>query len=119
MTHAYSPHQIKSIRPLRNYIVVRDMNFEHRVTTAGIVLPSDDGKNQGIRPRWAEVYAVGPEQHEITVGQWILVEHGRWTRGIKIDDGHSEFTIRKIDPEAVMMVSDEPVTDDTLGALGV
>ena len=32
------------------------MNFEERVTAGGIILRSDDGKEHGIRPRWAEVY---------------------------------------------------------------
>jgi hypothetical protein len=60
------------------------------------------------------VYAVGPEQKEIQVGQWVCVEHGRWTRGVKIEDLTGEHTIRRVDNDAIMMVSDEPVADETM-----
>ena len=49
---------------------------------------------------------VGPEQTEFREGQWILVEHGRWTRGLEIEDETGELTIRKVDPDCIMMVSD-------------
>ena len=38
---------------------------------------------RGIYPRWGKVFRKGPknsEPHE--EGQWALVEHGRWTRGL-------------------------------------
>jgi hydrogenase maturation factor len=57
---------------------------------------------------------LGPEQDSVKVGQYVLIAHGRWTRGIKIEDEEGEKTIRKIDPNDVLMVSDEPVQDDTL-----
>jgi len=102
--------------PLGDNIIVSDMNFEYRVTTAGIILPSDDGKDSGIRPRWAKVYAVGPEQNTITPGQWILVSHGRWTRGLDLElpDG-TTITLRRVDVNEILLVSDEPVTDDVIG----
>jgi hypothetical protein len=43
-----------------------------------------------------------------------LVAHGRWTRGVKIEDDEGEKTIRKIDPNDILMVSDEPMIDDTM-----
>lgn len=104
----------KTIKPLRNNIIVRDMNFEGRVLDSGIVLLGDDGKTDGIRPRWARVYAVGPEQTDVTVGQWVLLEHGRWSRGIKITKDGEEFTIRRADPDAIMMVSDEEPESETI-----
>jgi len=104
----------KTIKPLRNNIIVRDMNFEGRVLDSGIVLLGDDGKTDGIRPRWARVYAVGPEQTDVTVGQWVLLEHGRWSRGIKITKDGEEFTIRRADPESIMMVSDEEPESETI-----
>lgn len=78
---------------------------------------ADDGKASGIRPRWAQVYAVGPEQFDVKPGEWICVAHGRWTRGIKIDDGTSTKVIRKIDHKDILMVSDEPPAgDDTISS---
>jgi hypothetical protein len=48
--------------------------------------------DQGIVPRWARVYSVGPEQEDIKVGQYVLVSHGRWTRGIEVTDPETEET---------------------------
>ncbi len=104
----------KTIKPLGKNIIVRDMSFDVRTLDSGIVLLSDDGKTDGIRPRWAQVYATGPEQTDVTVGQWVLVEHGRWSRGIKITQNGEELTIRRADPEAIMMVSDEHPQSETI-----
>jgi hypothetical protein len=53
---------------------------------------------------------VGSKQKDVTVGQWIMVAHGRWTRGIDIEDGQTPHkrTIRKIDPKDILLVSDSP-----------
>ena len=106
--------QVQNIRPLKNSIVVSDMSFEERMTTGGLVLLNDDMKSSGIRPRWAKVYAVGPEQTEIKIGQYILIAHGRWTRGIKIKDESGEKIIRKVDNDDILLVSDEPIFDETI-----
>lgn len=110
----FEAHEVKSVRPLHDSVIVKDMNFDERLTRSGLVIVKDDGKNSGIRPRWAEVYAVGPEQTEIKVGQWICVAHGRWTRGVKIADATGEHTIRRVDNKDIMLVSDTPVEDETL-----
>jgi co-chaperonin GroES (HSP10) len=96
------------LKPIRDSILVADMNFDTRVTAAGIILNSDDGKTEGIRPRWGRVYAIGPEQTEIKLGEWVLVEHGRWTRGFEVanDDG-SITIIRKIDNDCILAMADE------------
>lgn len=111
---AYSAHKVKNIRPLRDHVIVSDMQFDMRMTLSGIILPNDDMKDSGIRPRWGKVYAIGPEQKDIEVGQYILISHGRWTRGIKIDDGNGEKVIRRVDTADILLVSDEPVKDDTI-----
>ena len=110
---AFDAHKIKSVRPLHDGIIVTDMVFEERISTGGIVLVSDDKKSSGIRPRWAKVYATGPEQEDINVGQYVLVSHGRWTRGVDIEDQDGRKTIRRIDPNDVLLVSDEPMSDET------
>jgi co-chaperonin GroES (HSP10) len=103
------------IKPLKNNIIVTDMTFEGRQLSSGIVLLGDDGKTDGIRPRWARVYATGPEQSDVRVGQWVLIEHGRWSRGLKIHKENQELTIRRADPEAIIFVTDEqPDNIDTL-----
>ena len=117
MKHAFEPHKVtrEKIKALHDNIIVYDMSFDGRKLNSGIILLNDDGKGYGIRPRWGRVYAVGPEQTEVQVDQWIMVAHGRWTRGIKIEDESGELTLRKIDPKDILLVSDrqEPPQDDT------
>ena len=112
----YLKNKISNLRPLRDAVLVSEMNFEFRVTTAGIILPGDDAKDSGIRPRWAKVYAIGPEQKDVSVGQWILIDHGRWTRGVNVEDQDGNQTaIRKVDNKDILLVSDEQVFDDIIG----
>ena len=113
---AFQPHQLKQsqIHPLNNSVIVSEMIFDQRITSSGIILPNDNGTGSGIRPRWGQVYAVGPEQTDVTVGQWICVAHGRWTRGIDIEDESGKKTLRRIDPNDILMVSDEIPQDDTM-----
>jgi hypothetical protein len=109
------PIKIKSLRALNDHVLVSEMNFSGRKLSSGIFLLNDDLRTSGIRPRWAQVYAVGPDQQDIQVGQWVLVSHGRWTRGVKIEDTDGEVTIRRIDPNDVLLVSNtEPAGDDTI-----
>lgn len=115
MKPAYSPHRIKQLRVLNDNVIVKDMEFKGRQLSSGIILPGDDGKAAGIRPRWGQVYAVGPKQTWVKPGQWICVSHGRWTRGLEIEDDEGSKTIRKIDPKDILLVSDEdPGSDDTI-----
>lgn len=115
MSSAFGPVQVTTLRPLHDWVLVTEMNFRERTTSSGIILHSDDGTTAGIRPRWGQVYRVGPEQQDVRPGQWVCVAHGRWTRGVRIEDATGEHTIRRIDPEDILLVSDEPPgTDDTM-----
>lgn len=112
---ALQTHRISRLRALHDHVIVEEMNFQGRTLSSGIILPSDNGKSSGIRPRWGRVYAVGPEQNDVTVGQWICVAHGRWTRGVEIEDDQGTRTIRRIDPSDILLMSDEePGEDDTM-----
>lgn len=109
-----NPHRISNFTPLRNSVIVEDMAFSERQLSSGIILMNDNGTTAGIRSRWGRVYAVGPDQEEVTVGQWVCVAHGRWTRGIEIEDDVGTRTIRRVDPNDILLVSDERPTDDTM-----
>jgi len=103
---------IGKLVPLRDKILVSDMNFDSQKTFSGIIIPSDNGKVQGIHPRWAKVFAVGDEQQDIKVGEWILIEHGRWTRGIEYEVADGETVeLRMVDNAAILMSADEPPSD--------
>ena len=120
MKPAFAPHQIsqEQIKALHDTVIVADMEFDTRITQSGLILPNDNGTTLGIRPRWGRVYAIGQEQKDVRVGQWVCVAHGRWTRGVDIDDGTGvgKRTIRKIDPNDILLVSDDEhrPQDDTM-----
>jgi hypothetical protein len=55
-----------------------------------------------------QVYSVGPEVTGITVGQWVMVEHGRWTHGMNLrDDNDEEFILWGAEEESILLVSDD------------
>ena len=122
MKLAYSAHRFDKhqIHPLNDSVIVTDMTFDERFTTGGIVLLNDNGKSTGIRPRWGQVYAVGPDQQDVRVGQWVCVAHGRWTRGIDVEDETGKKTLRRVDPDDLLIVTDEQPQDETFsGAIHV
>lgn len=112
----YSPIKIDHLQALHDHVIVSDMEFSERVSSGGIILKSDDMKTEGVRPRWGKVYAIGPDQSDVKIGQWILVSHGRWTRGVKITGSDNvEVVIRRVDNKDIIAVSDEIPQDDTIG----
>lgn len=100
------------IIPLRDNVLVSDMNFAEQKTASGIIIRSDNGKTEGIKPRWGQVWAIGPDQQDVKVGDWICVEHGRWTRGITVEnqDG-TEVIVRMVDNDCIMLQSNERPND--------
>lgn len=105
----------KSITPTKDNVLVTDMNFGDR-KIRGIIVPGDNGDERGIRPRWAKIMAVGPNQEDVVVGEWALVAHGRWTRGIDVtnSDTNETITVRMVDPKDILGTTDvEPVDDNT------
>ena len=99
-------------KPLRDGILVRNMDFGERKTASGLIVLSDDGKVGGIHPRWGEVIAVGNEQLDVQVGQYVMVAHGRWSRGFELNGE----TVRTVDPKDVLGISDEEPNNDILVA---
>ena len=114
MSSVYDVRTMK-IRALHDDVIVKDMDFGEMVTAGGIVVQSDDGKSHGVKPRWGNVYKVGPNQTDVAPGQWILVEHGRWTRKVKIDDGDGVKEIQKVEVKAILAVTDEKPNDFYIG----
>jgi len=112
---AFEAHRLSrdQLRPLNDVVIVGEMTFTERFTNTGIVLLSDNGKSSGIRPRWGQVYAVGPDQKDVQVGEWVCIAHGRWTRGIDIEDENGKQTLRRVDPKDILLSSDELPDDLT------
>jgi co-chaperonin GroES (HSP10) len=115
MSFAFAPKKIK-VRALSKDILVVDMDMGDMTTSSGIVIQSDNGKAHGVKPRWAKVYKVGSEVDiDVKVGQWVLIEHGRWTRKINIDDGEGVKDFQKVEIKSIMAVTDERPNDFYIG----
>lgn len=115
MSFAFAPKKIK-VRALSKDILVVDMDMGDMITSSGIVIQSDNGKAHGVKPRWAKVYKVGSEVDiDVKVGQWVLIEHGRWTRKINIDDGEGVKDFQKVEIKSIMAVADERPNDFYIG----
>ena len=101
-----------SIRPIKGKVLVHKVENGARMSRGGIIIPDDNGKEQGIRARWGQVYAVGPDIDDVKVGDWVLIKHGRWSRGIDVENNDNKTTIRQIDwPDAVLLVSDSNLAE--------
>jgi len=97
------------ITPLKKRVLVSDMHFGETKSKGGIILSDDDGSEGGIHPRWGKVYAIGDQQEDVKVGEWVMVSHGRWSRGFKIKKKGVELEVRMIDENDILLVSnDEP-----------
>jgi co-chaperonin GroES (HSP10) len=89
-------------------VVVVDLEHGERKTKSGIILRDDDGKTHGIRPRWAKVYCKGEKAIGIEEGQWILIEHGRWSHKFKEKDENDDLRdFWLVDYNSILSVSDE------------
>ena len=107
-----------NVRAVGNRVLVTDMYFGEQTTAGGIIIANDDGKTRGIYPRWGKVYAKGPEnKDDYTVGDWILIEHGRWTRAMKVKSNEGEeIELRMVEAESILAVSDERPDGAQFGA---
>ena len=105
------------VRPLHDRLIVAEMEFGEVTTAGGIILPSDDGKDVGIKPRWAKVVVKGHEnKEEYGEGDWVLVVHGRWSRGVKLDEPDlGDIEVRLIDTKDILLYSKEMPEDDGIG----
>lgn len=109
--------KLSQLRPVQAHILVTDMNFGEQKLASGIILKSDDGKSEGVKPRWCRVCAVGNDQKDVKVGDWLLMEHGRWTRGLEIDDDTGNIiTVHRVDEMGILGVSDERPAGPEFGA---
>ena len=97
-----------NLRAIGDKVLVSNMYFGEQTTKSGLILRSDDGQTRGIYPRWAQIYDKGPDNtEEYNVGDWVLIEHGRWTRGISIETESDKLEIRMVENESILAVSDQ------------
>tara|TARA_B110000503_G_scaffold40548_1_gene66634 strand:+ start:5739 stop:6143 length:405 start_codon:yes stop_codon:yes gene_type:complete len=116
---AININTIKSngLRAIGNRVLVTDMHFGEQTTQSGLIISSDDGTERGIYPRWAKVLHKGPENNDTyDIGHWILIEHGRWTRGMNIEVEGEQLEVRMVDTESVLAYANEKPDGLTIGA---
>tara|TARA_B100000686_G_scaffold165250_1_gene172922 strand:- start:4800 stop:5195 length:396 start_codon:yes stop_codon:yes gene_type:complete len=94
-----------NITPIHDRVLVSDMEFGESKTKGGLIIGSDDGHTRGIKPRWCKVVSKGHKNKDTyKKGDWILVEHGRWSRGFSFaDENGKETVLRIVEAKAVMM----------------
>jgi co-chaperonin GroES (HSP10) len=114
---AISRMKINGVRPIQDHVLVTDLYFGEQKTKGGIIIRDDNGTARGVYPRWARVYAKGPKnKDDYKEGDWILIEHGRWTRKIDCDINGEEITLHRVDIDAILCVSEERPRDHQIGA---
>lgn len=96
-----------SLRAIGNRVLVTDMHFGEQTTKGGLIIKDDNGSTRGIYPRWGKIYAKGPDNVDVyDVGDWILIEHGRWTRSILLNEEGQEKEVRMVETESILAYSD-------------
>ena len=105
-----------NLKPIKDKVIVSDMHFGEQKTASGIIIRDDDGTAYGVHPRWGRVWAKGPtNEEEYEVGDWILIEHGRWTHGIKLETDAGDITVRMVDNKDILMSSKDKPNDVIIG----
>lgn len=92
------------IRAIRDNILCINADFGDYVSEAGLIIKSNIKDSQGITPRWMQVFEIGPEINWLQSGQWVLVEYGRWTESIEMQDDRfdtddNKMDVWKVDPK--------------------
>ena len=107
-----------SISAIGNRVLVTHMDFGEQKTAGGLIISSDDGQTRGIYPRWGKIYAKGPHNNDpYDVGDWVLIEHGRWTRSVLLEQEDEDLEVRMIEAESILAWSnEEPETGLRIGA---
>ena len=104
-------------RAVGKRVLVTDMHFGEQTTKSGLIISNDDGKTRGIYPRWGKVYDKGPKNKDpYNVGEWVLVEHGRWTRSVKVDVDGEEVELRMVEEDSILGYSEEKPESLQMGA---
>lgn len=97
----------ETINPIGDKVLGRMIDgFGEKTTSGGIIVQDRDGTSDAIRPRWFEVMYTGPKQKDVTVGEYVLVKHGRWSRGVSVDET-TEYKLYFLDNDEMLVVTTE------------
>lgn len=97
----------RTIKPLKDKVFAKMIDgFGLKTTKGGLIYNEKDGTEGAIRPRWFEITHVGPKNKDFNIGDYVLVSHGRWSRGFKIDP-LDETKYYMLDLDEILLLSDE------------
>ena len=107
-----------SLTAIGNRVLVTHMDFGEQRTAGGLIISSDDGQTRGIYPRWGKVYDKGPKNNDpYEIGHWVLIEHGRWSRSVLLEQEEEDLEVRMVEAESILAWSNEqPETGLRIGA---
>ena len=107
------------LKPIRDNVLCTDADFGDQVTEAGLIIKSNIEKSQGITSRWFKLLDVGPDcwkelKEGVEQGKWVLVEYGRWTEGLEIEDDRlpdGKGTVWRVEMKSCLAVADSKPND--------
>lgn len=98
---------MKKLIPINDKVIGKSVDdYGIKTTAGGLIINEKDGATESIRPRWFEITHVGPNNKDVSTGDFVLVAHGRWSRAftINVDDDTKYF---HLDSDEILIKSDE------------
>tara|TARA_B100000927_G_C16358459_1_gene426399 strand:- start:325 stop:672 length:348 start_codon:yes stop_codon:yes gene_type:complete len=80
----------------------------YKKSKSGLLIADKDMDESGIKPRWFKIYSVGDDVDFCTEGDYVLVAHGRWSRGVEIGPDEKVWLL---DNDDCLAISNEPPAD--------
>lgn len=74
-------------------------------TKSGILIAQGKGDQANV-PRWGKVTDIGPDVKDVAVGDYVLVDAGKWTVNFEIEGVRTW----KTDETHILLTSDSPGT---------
>lgn len=99
---------MRNIKPIHDKVLARMLEpvGDERIMN-GVIITERNLGEESIRPRWFEILSVGAEQTEMSAGEFVLVPHGRWSRGLDLEGTLREADkIFLLDNDALLGTSD-------------
>lgn len=74
---------------------VEKIEYGERKTKGGLILTAEqmDWRGNFIRPRWAKVKYKADNIADVSVGDWVLLDHGNWSTSMKMTINGIEETL--------------------------
>lgn len=81
----------------------------YKKSKSGLLMADKDMDTSGIKPRWFKVHSVGKDIDWCEEDDYLLVAHGRWSRGVPIGEDEKVWLL---DNKECLAISKEPPEND-------